>query len=95
MHAMRRNELLEAVRRNLGGTATRSAAEYALKAVTDSIKMGLRRDGSVRIAGFGTFLKKRRVPRTVMRPGTDEEIFIPERDGVSFRPSSSLKCKQD
>lgn len=91
---MRKNELLEAVRRNLGGTATRSAAEYALNAVLDSIKLGLRRDGSVRISGFGTFLKKRRVSRTVMRPGTDEAIHIPESDGVSFRPSSSLKIKQ-
>lgn len=92
---MRKNELLEAVRRNLGGTATRSAAEYALNAVTDSIKLGLHRDGSVRIAGFGTFLKKRRISRTVMRPGTDEEIRIPEHDCVSFRPSPTLKFKQD
>ncbi|MCC8022051.1 MAG: HU family DNA-binding protein [Akkermansiaceae bacterium] len=91
---MRKRELLERVRRNLGGTATREAAAYAFDAVMDSIKLGLRRDAAVRIAGFGTFLKRRRKARCVLRPGTREILQVPERDSVMFRPSSCLRRRE-
>ena len=52
---MNKKQLLEHIRLALGGTATQSAAELALQAVTRAIQDGLREDGEVKLARFGTF----------------------------------------
>ncbi len=86
-----KSEFLEIVRRNLGGTATRMAAEYALKAVLDAVSSGLEKDGKVQIVGFGTFQKKMRAARMVQNPKTGEPVALPEKPSVTFRASSFLK----
>lgn len=88
---MKKSEFLEVVRRNLGGTATRMAAEYALSAVLDAVAAGLETDGKVQIVGFGTFQKKMRAARTVLNPKTGEPVALPEHPSVTFRASSMLK----
>lgn len=91
MSAMNKSAFLEVVRRNLGGTATRKAAEFATSAVLKAIAAGLVQDGSVQILGFGTFTKKLRAARSVRNPKSGEVIDLPELPSVSFRASSRLK----
>lgn len=84
---MQRKELLQMVREALGGTATQSAAELALEAVVRAIRDGLREDGEVRLAKFGTFRMKECRPRRLRNPRTGEEMQLPARRELRFTPS--------
>ena len=84
---MQRKELLQMVREALGGTATQSAAELALEAVVRAIRDGLREDGEVRLAKFGTFRMKECCPRRLRNPRTGEEMQLPARRELRFTPS--------
>ena len=59
---MNRAELAEVVTKSLGN-CSKAAADRAVGAVLAGIHRGLRRDGRVRLEGFGTFLVKRRKAR--------------------------------
>lgn len=87
----RREQLLEAVRLKLGGTATAGAAELALVAVLRALTDGLRRDGEVRLSGFGSFRIKERASRRLLLPGSDTVMQLPARRVVAFTPSPSLQ----
>lgn len=80
-------DLLEAVRQSLGGTATLGAAELALRAVLQGIRRGLRQDGNVKLAGFGSFRITHRAPRRLLLPGQTTEHHLPARQVVTFHPS--------
>ncbi len=86
---MNKRDLVECVSAEIGGP--RQGAEKAVKAVIDSILDGLDRDGSVTIAGFGTFERKERAARVGRNPRTGESIDIPATSTVGFRPAAALK----
>ena len=77
--------------RDGGGGGSGGAAGKAVKAVLDSILDGVERDGSVSIAGFGTFERKERAARTGRNPRTGESLEIPASITVGFRPAAALK----
>lgn len=83
---MHRHELEERIREALGGTATRYAAELALNAVIRAVREGLREDGEVKLAGFGTFRLVRCAPRLLKLPHTGEARLLPERTELRFTP---------
>ena len=86
---MNKRDLVECVAAEIGGS--RQGAEKAVKAVLESILDGLDRDGSVTIAGFGTFERKERAARVGRNPQTGEPIDIPATSTVGFRPAAALK----
>ena len=88
---MNKGELIEAVQGALGGDASKKDAENALAAVLDSIAVGVRKDQSVQIIGFGTFKVKHRAARQGRNPKTGETIQIKASKSVGFSPSSALK----
>jgi DNA-binding protein HU-beta len=71
---------------------SKRAAERALTAFLNGIRDGLRRDGSVTISGFGTFVVTRRAPRRGRDPRTGKRITIPSARVPRFRPSRGLKA---
>ena len=83
---MNRRDLLPLIRSALGGTATPSAAELALSAVIRSIQDGLREDGEVKLARFGSFRMKTVRPRRLVIPGTKKAMQLPERRVLRFIP---------
>ncbi len=85
-----RHELEERIRGALGGTATRYAAELALDAVIRAVREGLREDGEVKLAGFGTFRLVRCAPRRLLLPRTGEERKLPARQELRFVPSPKV-----
>lgn len=87
---MTHKELLDAVRANLGGTATPMAAELAITAVTRAIRDGIREDGCVKLARFGTFKLQQQQPRRLICPSTHQAITLPTRSVVRFTPSPTL-----
>lgn len=84
---MNKRQLEEHIRRALGGTATHYAARLALNAVVTALSEGLRRDGEVRLAGFGSFRMVTRRPRRLLLPRTGAEHQLPERRVLVFHPS--------
>ncbi len=84
---MAADELQEAVRLALGGTATPMAARLAIAAVAQAVREGLAEDGCVRLAHFGTFRLQQRRPRRLRLPGSGEWFCLPERRVLCFSPS--------
>ena len=86
---MNKSDLVELVAADLGGP--RSHAERAVRAVLDAVIEGVERDGSVTLAGFGTFERKRREARPGRNPRTGETLLIPASTNIAFRPAAALK----
>ena len=89
---MNRAELAEAVTKSLGN-CSKAAADRAVAAVLAGISRGLRRDGRVRLEGFGTFVVKKRRAREGRNPRNGEPIRIAPSKTVGFRPGLGLKTK--
>lgn len=89
---MHRHELEERIRAALGGTATRYAAELALDAVLRAIREGLKEDGEVKLARFGTFRLVRCAPRRLRLPHNGESLRLPERTELRFTPAPQTRA---
>jgi DNA-binding protein HU-beta len=66
-------------------------AGRVVEAVFDTITMSLKKDEQVAIAGFGTFVAKKRAAREGRNPSTGGAISIPARTSAAFKPASALK----
>jgi DNA-binding protein HU-beta len=89
---MNRAELAEAVTKSLGN-CSKAAADRAVGAVLAGIYRGLKRDGRVRLEGFGTFLVKKRRAREGRNPRNGEPIRIAASRTVGFKPGLDLRTK--
>lgn len=80
-----RHNLLELVRRRLGGTATPGAAQLALEAVLQAMRDGITETGKLRLARFGTFKVQTRAPRKLLLPHNGNAHILPERTVITFK----------
>lgn len=69
----------------------RSDAARAVDAVLDTVRDTVARGQRVSLAGFGTFERRRRNPRTGRNPRTREAVAIPARNVPSFRPGAAFR----
>jgi DNA-binding protein HU-beta len=88
---MNKADLVEEIRKHLGGDCTKAGAERALDAVMKAIECGLKSDKSVQLIGFGTFAVAKRASRIGVNPKTKAKIQIPASKTVKFRVGSKLK----
>ncbi len=58
--------------------------------VFEIIEESLKRGEKVQISGFGTFVVKHRRKKKGRNPRTGEEVPVPERKVVVFKPSKKL-----
>lgn len=65
--------------------------ELIINSMLQGIKEGVRKEGRVVLKGFGVFKAKKRKPRVGRNPRTREEVKIPERYIVIFKPSRDWK----
>jgi DNA-binding protein HU-beta len=86
---MNKADLIEAVAAEIN--EPKAQANRAVDAVLAAIVAGLKRDGTVNIAGFGNFVKKNRAARMGRNPITKEPIQIKASTTAAFRPSTQLK----
>jgi DNA-binding protein HU-beta len=70
---------------------TKAAADRALRALLDSIRLSLKRGQPVTLVGFGTFSVARRKPRTGKNPRTGKPMHVPGGRSPRFKPSRELK----
>lgn len=84
-----RAQLAEALYQEVGLSRSKSAA--LVEAVLNEIVDSLLKEGLVKISAFGTFLVREKGPRIGRNPKTGQEVPIPPRRVLVFRPSQLLK----
>lgn len=70
---------------------SRVGSDRLVETVLEQICHGLREDGSVTIAGFGTFHVKDRKARTGRNPVTGQPILIAAGRRIGFRMGKALR----
>lgn len=70
---------------------SKAAAGRALDALVGAVKATLKKNGSVTLVGFGTFLLAKRKQRTGRNPRTNQAIKIPAAKVAKFKPGKALK----
>ena len=86
---MNKGQLIEVVASEL--ETSKAQALKAVDAVVHGITSGIKHDKGVTIAGFGSFAKKERAPRTIRNPSTGEPMNIAATTTVGFKPAQALK----
>lgn len=70
---------------------TKAQAAKYVEAVIEAISSGVSTDEKVTIAGFGTFVKRKRAPRLGVNPITKQKMQIDASKTCSFRAAPALK----
>lgn len=86
---MTKAEIVEKVYETVGFPKRESyeIVESAFEIVKEELKQG----GKVKIAGFGNFSVKEKKSRRGRNPQTGDEIEIPARRVLTFKPSNVLR----
>ncbi len=87
---MNKMGIVDAVHAKIGGT--KKGAEDAVDTVFDTIMNTLGKGEEISIAGFGSFVAKRRAARMGVNPRTGEKIQIKETVTPKFRAGKALKA---
>lgn len=87
---MNRAEIVEALATSTGNT--KADSERWLNAFIETVTQHMKRKGSVKLVGFGTFGVANRRPRVGRNPMTGETVSIPARLVPVFRPGTELKA---
>lgn len=88
---MNKAELVAEVQKILGEDCSKACAERSVDAVTEAIAKGIKKDKTVQLIGFGTFVVTKRAAREGKNPATGAKIKIAASNGVKFKPSTVLK----
>ncbi len=86
---MNKQDLVEAVAKELD--TSKAQGERAVNAVLSGISKGVKKDKSVQLIGFGTFLVKKRKARKRRNPQTGETINIKASRTVGFKVGQKFK----
>ncbi len=86
---MNKSELVTTIAEHAG--ITKSQAQDALNAMTDSITDSLAKGDDVSLVGFGTFSQRQRAARQGKNPQTGAVMQIPASTSVGFKPGKALK----
>ncbi len=86
---MTKAELISDVARKTG--LPRKDVAVVVNAVLESLREAFFRKERIELRGFGVFVTKKRRPRVGRNPRTKEEVKIPERTVVVFKPSKVIK----
>ncbi len=87
---MNKAELIHSIAEETG--MKKSDVEKVLNAFVATVKGTLADSQEVRILGFGTFKVAERSARKGRNPRTGEEMVIPARKVVKFRPGQALQA---
>jgi len=86
---MTKEELVKAIAEKAG--TTKAVAEKCLNAFMETVEEVLKKNGEIRLVGFGTFRVVQRRERKGKNPKTKEDITIPAKKVVKFQPGKKLK----
>ncbi len=86
---MNKNDLINVVASKTG--LSKGEATKAVDAVLDGVTAALKKEGEVRLVGFGTYLVTKRAASIGRNPRTGEAIKIPASKQVKFKAGKALK----
>ncbi len=86
---MNKLELIQAISEKTG--IEKNTVALIITETHETIIEKLKEGDSVKIAGFGIFLTKKRDARTGRNPKTGEKVEIPEKLMPKFKPSKTMK----
>lgn len=86
---MNKTELIEEIAKS--ADITKASAARALDAVIDAVTETLKKNDSVTLVGFGTFIQRHRGARTGQNPQTGQPVTIKASNTVAFKPGKFLK----
>ena len=70
---------------------TKKDTEKIVSAVWDTIIEEVAEGNKIQIIGFGTFEQRIRKEHIGRKPGTDEQIIVPESKIPAFKPGKTFK----
>ena len=85
---MNKAELISAIAEKAG--MTKVDAKKALEAMVNVAKAEMKNDGKIALVGFGTLAVSKRPARKGHNPKTGENIEIPAKKVVKFKPAADL-----
>jgi len=85
---MNKAELIEAMASK--ADLTKADAKKALDAFIDATTKSLKKGDRVALVGFGSFSVAKRAARTGRNPKTGQEMQIPAKKVVKFKPGADL-----
>ncbi len=88
---MNRVELVNSVHEALEGTVSKKDIDAVIKAEEDAKLKALAAGDKVQLLGFGTYETRKRKARTGRNPQTGEEVNIPEKTTIAFKPGKHAK----
>lgn len=86
-----RADICNVINKKLGFSVAESAE--MLDAVLDEMATGLKKEGLVKLTGFGNFVTRSKNKRVGRNPKTNKEAVISARKAVAFNASNLLKKK--
>ena len=86
---MTKKEIVRSISEELG--LTQLQTKGIVQKVFDAILKTLVDEGRVELRNFGVFDVKRRAPRKARNPRTGEDVFVPERFTVAFKPGQIMQ----
>jgi DNA-binding protein HU-beta len=89
---MTKAELITAVTKTVGRGLSKRAVEDIINALFQQLRVGLKKHKRFAFPDFGIFLVRKRAARTGRNPRTNQEIRIPAKQTVVFRPSKTFKA---
>lgn len=87
---MTRSDLVEELAAHFS-QLTQADAEYAVKAILESMGKSLEQGQRIEIRGFGSFTINRRPPRVARNPRNGELVSVPEKRVLHFKPGKALR----
>ena len=88
---MTKKDLAQKIADDLGLTLL--TAKAAIEKTFDGIIDTLLEDGRVEFRNFGVFVVKKRKARTARNPKTGEQVEVPGRCVVGFKPGKEMEAK--
>ncbi|MHC4404369.1 MAG: HU family DNA-binding protein [Planctomycetota bacterium] len=86
---MTRKEIVRSISEDLD--LTQLKAKEIVQKLFDAILKTLVEEGRVELRKFGIFEVKRRNARWARNPRTGEQVFVPERFVVTFKPGQTMQ----
>lgn len=86
---MTRQDLAYEVTKQMGGSKKESYAY--IDAVINGIKIGMKRDGEVKLNGFGTFMSVLKPSHESKNPRTGEKVIVPDKHHPKLKFSPIIK----
>jgi len=83
-----KKEIVRAISETSGLTQLKT--KEIVQQTFDAIIKALKRDGRIELRNFGVFEVKERKPRKARNPRTGEEVFVPPKNVVTFKPGKEM-----